>query len=108
MARDFLAIPFSTVPSEQAFSLEGRILGESRSSLTPEMLEALVRRKDWLFNEKEEDIEGITIICINSLFYYCLLFFQAKAILTRALQVKFFVKISQPILLPNNSFLMKS
>jgi hypothetical protein len=39
---DFLAIPLSTVPSESAFSLEGRILGESRSSLNGEMLEALV------------------------------------------------------------------
>jgi hypothetical protein len=34
MARDFLAIPLSTVPFESAFSLGGRILGESRSSLT--------------------------------------------------------------------------
>ena len=49
MARDFLAISLSTVPSESAFSLGGRILGESRSSLTPEMLEALVCGKDWLF-----------------------------------------------------------
>ena len=48
MARDFLAIPLSIVPSESAFSLGGRILGESRSSLTPEMLEALVCGKDWL------------------------------------------------------------
>ncbi|KAF0926754.1 hypothetical protein E2562_027370 [Oryza meyeriana var. granulata] len=42
MARDFLAIPLSTVPSESAFSCGGRILGDTRSSLTPEMLEALV------------------------------------------------------------------
>ena len=55
MARDFLAIPLSIVPSESAFSLGGRILGESRSSLTPEMLEALVCGKDWLFKEKEDN-----------------------------------------------------
>ena len=55
MARDFLAIPLSTVPSESAFSLGGRILGKSRSSLTPEMLEALVCGKDWLFKEKEDN-----------------------------------------------------
>ena len=36
-------------------SLGGRILGESRSSLTPEMLEALVCGKDWLFKEKEDN-----------------------------------------------------
>jgi hypothetical protein len=46
MARDFLAIPLSTVPSESAFSSGGRILGNTRSSLTPEMLEALVCAKD--------------------------------------------------------------
>ena len=57
MARDFLAIPLSTVPSESAFSLGGRILGESRSSLTSEMLEALVCGKDWLFMERENDAE---------------------------------------------------
>jgi hypothetical protein len=46
MVRDFLAIFLSTVSSESAFSLGGRILGERKSSLTPEMLEALVRGKD--------------------------------------------------------------
>jgi hypothetical protein len=46
MVRDFLAIPLSTVSSESAFSLGGRILGERRSSLAPEMLEALVYGKD--------------------------------------------------------------
>jgi hypothetical protein len=92
MARDFLAIPLSTVSSESAFSLGGRIHGESKSSLTPEMLEALVCGIDWLF-EKKEDKEGITIIGISFLFYF-VYFFQVKAILTFALQVKFFVKIS--------------
>jgi hypothetical protein len=62
VARDFLAIPLSTVPSESAFSLGGRILGESRSSLTGEMLEALVCAKDWLFKEKGVSNEGIPII----------------------------------------------
>ena len=61
MASDFLAIPLSTVSSESAFSLGGRILGESRSSLTPEMLEALVYGKDWLFNEKRVVNKGICI-----------------------------------------------
>ncbi|CAN6231822.1 unnamed protein product [Urochloa humidicola] len=58
MARDFLAIPLSTVSAESAFSLGGRILGESRSSLTPDMLEALVCGKDWLFKEKDVENEG--------------------------------------------------
>ncbi|KAL6602693.1 hypothetical protein ACP70R_043054 [Stipagrostis hirtigluma subsp. patula] len=55
MARDFLSIPISTVASESAFSCGGRILGDSRSSLTPQMLEALVCAKDWLYKEKNVD-----------------------------------------------------
>jgi hypothetical protein len=58
MVRDFLAIPLSTVSSESAFSLGGRILGERRSSLAPEMLEALVCGKDWLFMTKDLADEG--------------------------------------------------
>ena len=58
MARNFLAIPLSTVSSESAFSLGGRILGETRSSLTPEMLEALVCGKDWLFLEKDVGMDN--------------------------------------------------
>ena len=53
MARDFLASPLSTVASEAAFSCGKRILGDSRSSLTPDMLEALVCAKDWLFIPKK-------------------------------------------------------
>ncbi|CAN6299607.1 unnamed protein product [Urochloa humidicola] len=49
MARDFLAIPLSTVSSESAFSLGGHILSDNRSSMTPETLEALVCCKDWLY-----------------------------------------------------------
>ena len=55
MARDFLAIPLSTVSSESTFSCGGRILGDHRSSLTPEMLETLVCTKDWLFKTKDSE-----------------------------------------------------
>ncbi|ONM37672.1 Zinc finger BED domain-containing protein DAYSLEEPER [Zea mays] len=56
MARDFMAIPVSTVSSESAFSAAGRVLGKNRTSLSPETLEALVCAKDWLigFNDEEE------------------------------------------------------
>ena len=55
VSRDFLAIPLSTVSSESAFSCGGRILGDRRSSLTPEMLQALVCTKDWLFKTKDPE-----------------------------------------------------
>ena len=56
MARNFLAIPMSTVSSESAFSAAGRVLGKNRTSLSPKTLEALVCAKDWLigFNDEEE------------------------------------------------------
>eukprot|EP00267_Zea_mays_P055280 XP_020408604.1 zinc finger BED domain-containing protein DAYSLEEPER isoform X2 [Zea mays] len=49
MARDILAIPLSTVPSEFAFSAGGRILDDNRSTMTPETLECFVCCKDWLY-----------------------------------------------------------
>jgi hypothetical protein len=49
MACDLLAIPLSIVPSESAFSADGRILVDNRSSMTPETLECLVCCKDWFY-----------------------------------------------------------
>ncbi|KAK9213724.1 hypothetical protein WN944_005709 [Citrus x changshan-huyou] len=48
IARDVLAIPVSTVASESTFSTGGRILDQYRSSLTPDMVEALVLLQNWL------------------------------------------------------------
>jgi hypothetical protein len=56
MARDFLAIPLSTVASESAFSTGSRILADNQSSMTPETLESLVCCKDWLY--EYQHIEG--------------------------------------------------
>ena len=46
-ARDVLVVPVSTVSSEATFSTVGRIIEPRRSSLTPEMVEALTCLKDW-------------------------------------------------------------
>ena len=48
IAHDIFAIPSSTVTSESAFSLGGRIVDPFRASLTPRMVEALVCTSDWL------------------------------------------------------------
>ncbi|CAK8541604.1 unnamed protein product [Lathyrus sativus] len=48
IARDVLAIPVSTVTSEFAFSLGGRVLDPYRSSLPPITMEALICVQDWL------------------------------------------------------------
>jgi len=56
MAHDFLAIPLSTVSSESAFSLSGRILSDNRSSMTPETLQDLVCCKDWLYTYPTNEV----------------------------------------------------
>ncbi|XP_070043240.1 zinc finger BED domain-containing protein RICESLEEPER 2-like [Nicotiana tomentosiformis] len=52
MARDVLAVPVSSVASECAFSMGGRLLDSFRSSLTPKLVQTLVCLQDWLRNEK--------------------------------------------------------
>ncbi|KAL5724963.1 hypothetical protein ACHQM5_008163 [Ranunculus cassubicifolius] len=53
MARDILSIPVSTVASEAAFSVGGRVVDQFRSALLPENVEALVCTNDWLFKKKD-------------------------------------------------------
>ena len=48
VAKDVLALPSSTVASENAFSLGGRVVDPFRTSLTPKTVEALVCTSDWL------------------------------------------------------------
>lgn len=48
IVRDVLAILVSTIASESAFSTGGRILDQYRSSLTPDIVEALVLLQNWL------------------------------------------------------------
>uniref|UniRef100_A0A803N6R2 BED-type domain-containing protein n=1 Tax=Chenopodium quinoa TaxID=63459 RepID=A0A803N6R2_CHEQI len=72
MAKDVLAIPVSTVASESSFSTGGRVLDPFRSSLSSNMVEALICAQDWLRNtrgplvveENLEDIERIEEVCL--------------------------------------------
>jgi hypothetical protein len=47
LAKDILTVPVSTISSESAFSLCGRVLDERRRSLSPEYVEMVSLIKDW-------------------------------------------------------------
>ena len=69
IARDFLAIPVSTVASESAFSTGGRVVSLHRSRLHPDTLEALMCSQNWLWNE----LQGNNIILFYIRIFYNLL-----------------------------------
>jgi hypothetical protein len=55
MARDILSIPISTIStiaSESTFSIGGRVIDQYRNSLKPDIIEALVCTRDWLYGEQ--------------------------------------------------------
>ena len=62
MARDLLTVQASSVASESAFSVSGRIISERRSRLTPESVEVCVCLKDYLDGidrvQHEASLEG--------------------------------------------------
>jgi hypothetical protein len=51
LARDVISVPASTISSESAFSLCGRIIEERRRRLAPEMVEMLLCMKYWELGE---------------------------------------------------------
>ncbi|XP_059635725.1 zinc finger BED domain-containing protein RICESLEEPER 2-like [Cornus florida] len=61
MALDILAIPVSTVASESAFSISGRLVSPHRSRLSPGLIEALMCSQSWLWNDLEANASASTL-----------------------------------------------
>jgi hypothetical protein len=52
MAQDILSILFSIVASKSTFSVGGCVIDQYRNSLKPNIVEALVYTRDWLYRDK--------------------------------------------------------
>ena len=62
MARDYLAVPASSVPSEQVFSQAGHVLSKRRSRMEPETMGAVMCLKSWLGSDEiREAVEEMKI-----------------------------------------------
>jgi len=56
MARDYLAIPASSVASKRAFSLGGNMITNKRSSLAPKTVRAAQCLKSWMQGPLKEKL----------------------------------------------------
>lgn len=56
IARDDLVVPATTVASESAFSVGGRVIDETRSCLVPEAVGALITTADWIPSRKSKSM----------------------------------------------------
>jgi len=73
MARDILAIPLSTVASESAFSVGGRVLDAYHSSLRLEIVESIICLRDWLYGLEVMVFSIVCIVFSTYIFHFVIL-----------------------------------
>ncbi|CAL5353396.1 unnamed protein product [Camellia sinensis] len=56
IARDVSSVPATTVASAAAFSVGGRVIDETRASLLPDIVEALITCNDWIESTKNRSL----------------------------------------------------
>ena len=62
LAKDVLAVPASTVPSESAFSTGGRIIDPLRCSLSTSTVEALICPQSWLQTSSQSKVSAREVV----------------------------------------------
>jgi hypothetical protein len=70
IAQDVMAVQVSTVASESAFSAGGRVVDLYRSSLGPNMVEALICTKDWVAAERKGNTNSSLFTHVQNYFWY--------------------------------------
>ncbi|CAL5328080.1 unnamed protein product [Camellia sinensis] len=66
IARDVLSVPATTVASEAAFSVGGRVIDETRASLLPDIVEALITCNDWIESTKNRNVLVADVIVVEA------------------------------------------
>ncbi len=69
IAKDILAIPVSTVASESAFSMSGRVVSPHRSSLHVDSVEALMCLQNWIRGDAIGKQLSLYYLEFTTLFY---------------------------------------
>ncbi|CAI0460738.1 unnamed protein product [Linum tenue] len=67
IARDFLAIPITSVASESAFSSGGRLIDPHRSRLHYDTIEAMMCTRSWIMEEMQQGNLQLLVFFIKML-----------------------------------------
>ena len=70
IAKDYLAIQATSVPSERAFSISGLTISKTRNRLDPETARAIICMKNWIGKGEMENWVNTNNVYIVFLFFF--------------------------------------